>query len=118
MLKDLQLVDGDLVDDANGSLVVLEGTSAVIQSLKHSLKLFLGEFFLEPTDGIDWFGIVEKPFAARKLRDAIIVQLTKEPSIESIESLTIQKGAEPRSVQVDIVIFAGGERIQFSEVAL
>lgn len=116
MLRDLQLIDGDLVDDANGSLVVLEGSDAVIQSVTNSLKLFLGEFFLEPTDGVDWFGIVEKPFAALKLRDAIIAQLAKEPAIESIESLSIQKGATPRSVQVDIVVVAGGERITLSEV--
>lgn len=116
MLRDLQLIDGDLVDDANGSLCILEGSDAVIQSITNSLKLFLGEFFLEPTEGIDWFGIVEKPFAAQKLRDAIIAQLTKEPAIESIESLTIQKGNLPRSVQVEIVAFAGGERIEFSEV--
>ena len=111
MLKDLKITEGDLVDDGNGSLEYVEGADAVVQSINHSLKLFLGEFFLEPGEGVDWFGIVEKPFGAKKIRDAIIAQLLKEPAIESIEEFNIEPGTEPRSIKVSWSVMAGGTRI-------
>lgn len=116
MLRDLQLIEGDLVDDGDGSLVTLEGAAAVEQSINHSMKLFLGEFFLEPGEGIDWLGLAEKPFLATRVRDAIITQLAKEPAIESIEEFTLDPGTEPRSIKVAWVVIAGGDRISGSEV--
>ncbi len=116
MLRDLQMFEGDLVDDGNGSLAIVEGAAAVEQSINHSMKLFLGEFFLEPGEGIDWFGLAEKPFLASRIRDAIIAQLAKEPAIESIEEFTIDAGEEPRSIKAAWVVIASGERISGSEV--
>lgn len=111
MLKDMKIIEGDLVDDGNGSLAYVDGADAVTQNINHSLKLFLGEFFLEPGEGVDWFGIVEKPFAAKKLRDAIIAQLIKEPAIESIEEFNIEPGTAKRSIKVSWSVMAGGTRI-------
>lgn len=115
MLKDIQLQDGDFVSDGDGSFVVLEGADAVAQNMRHICELFLGEFFLEPGKGIDFRKLGEKGTSLAEIRDGIVDALRQEPAIESIDSFTIEKGSEPRSLVVDWDVTISGERVTGKE---
>lgn len=48
----------DLHLDATGNLVLAYDAEAVGQHARQRLQFFLGEWFLDPTIGVDWFGRV------------------------------------------------------------
>jgi len=111
MLKDLKIENGDFVEDGNGSWVELTGSDAVSQQINHLMKLFLGEFFLEPGEGIDWRKISEKPLSVEAVKDAIIAALRREPAIESIDNFKMEPDTETRKFIVTWAVTIGGTRV-------
>lgn len=99
-MKTLKIENNDLVYE-NGRLVVLEGIDALRQILGNRLKLFLGEWYLSPSEGIDWFGLVDRSgFSRTAFINEIKTALLKEPSVISINKLDASFGRSDRSVSI------------------
>lgn len=95
-------VDGDIVTSGEH---FASGKEATRQSVIRRLRLFLGEFFLDATDGTDWFGGVlgktRQDFAEATLKRRIITT----PGIIGISSfsLTIEQRERRISVQASVI---------------
>lgn len=105
-------IDGDIVTSGQEFAT---GKEATRQSIIRRLRLFLGEFFLDATDGTDWFGAVlgktRQDVAEATLKRRIITT----PGVVGISefSLTIEPIERRISVQAS-VIDVNNEQIQFT----
>ncbi|EQA45398.1 hypothetical protein LEP1GSC050_3082 [Leptospira broomii serovar Hurstbridge str. 5399] len=99
-MRTLKVENNDLVYK-NGRLVQLEGIDALEQILGNRLKLFLGEWFLAPAEGVDWIGLVDQgPFLQPGFINAIKTALLKEPSVTSITKLDANFDRAARQVTI------------------
>ena len=65
-------LDPDTGDIATSGVTFLSGDLEVAQTVKTRLRLFLGEYFRDITDGTDWFGSILSKTTALSAKDAII----------------------------------------------
>lgn len=72
----------DLVFDASGNMLLIDGPERVAQDLKIALLMFYGEYFFDRERGIDYFGTV----------------LVKNPDKILIESLLRASVSEVRDI--------------------
>ncbi|EPG74112.1 hypothetical protein LEP1GSC058_3100 [Leptospira fainei serovar Hurstbridge str. BUT 6] len=99
-MKTLKVENNDLVYE-NGRLVQLEGIDALKQILGNRLKLFLGEWFLAPDEGVDWIGLVDQgPFVQSRFINAVKTALLKEPTVTSITKLDVSFDRATRQVTI------------------
>lgn len=95
-------VNGDI---ATSGEHFASGKEATRQSVIRRLRLFLGEFFLDATDGTDWFGGVlgktRQDFAEATLKRRIITT----PGIIAISSfsLTLEPAERRITVQASVI---------------
>lgn len=95
-------VDGDIVTSGEH---FAEGKEATRQGVIRRLRLFLGEFFLDATDGTPWFsgifGKTDQDFAEAALKRRIITA----PGVVGISSfsLTIEQQARRIVVQAEVI---------------
>ena len=96
---------GDLFLDTNGNLVLTQTLAQVVQQdLTICLRMFQGEWFLDPSQGIPYFqsilGVKAAPgIVAQIFRTAI----AQRPGIQSINSLTVTN-LPNRSIQITFSI--------------
>lgn len=96
-------------------LVFITGTEAIIQRVRNRLKLFKNEWFYEPEEGVDWFGVFEKPFTFRKMETELYRVLSNDPEIDSIEEIKLDPDFSNRSISIDIAVKAGSDTITLTE---
>lgn len=96
------LVDdsGDLVI-RNGDLVLIDGAEEIAQRLRIRLRLFVGEWFLAPAEGVPYF----ERILGRKITKAALLSLLREqilacPGVAEVTSLTAEVDGGRRSVSV------------------
>ena len=101
--------DGDL---ALGSQEFLTGYSAeeVAQNVRTRLKFFLGEWFLNTSDGTDWFGSVLGKGSTLSSRESVIrrrILLTPGCAGMTAFSITTDIATRELSVNASIVSSSG-----------
>ncbi|PJZ49219.1 hypothetical protein [Leptospira saintgironsiae] len=114
-MKTLKVINNDLVyiesegsADTNpnrGRLVMLEGLDALRQILGNRLRMHLGEWYLAPEAGVDWFGLVdEKSFFRPGFLAAIKKAILGEPAVTKIISLDASFDRKTRTVTVEFEV--------------
>jgi hypothetical protein len=78
----LALVNGDL------QLTTISNATALKQRITNRLALFVGEWFLEPTAGVDWFSVLGKSNVAA-IETLVRKELAREENIVSINSVSV-----------------------------
>lgn len=100
--RDLRLdpLTGDL-DLSGGQLHLTEGVEAIAQSIRARLLFFLGEWFLDPTAGIKYFGsvLVKNP-QIPVIQSIFRAEILKTPGVASLESLVLTYNSTARSLSV------------------
>lgn len=71
----------DIEIDETGNLVMVEDAEAVAQHARQRLSFFKGEWFLDETVGLDWFGVLGT--TATSTNRAIGEALVKECILET-----------------------------------
>lgn len=104
--------DGDIVTSGQ---IFATGKEATRQSIIRRLRLFLGEFFLDATDGTDWFGAVLGKTSMDIAEATLKRRIIATPGVVGISefSLTIEPKERRISVQAS-VIDVNNEQIQFT----
>lgn len=106
--------DGDLV--TRGKMFLTE-REAIAQTIVTRLKLFLGEYFRDVTDGTPWFQQILGKFENLNAVEAIIRnRIARTQGVVRILSFSIQYDLEARtlSVQAAVLTAYGEADIQFS----
>ena len=83
-LDDLRLVNGDFV-----WLGPSDRAAEIAQHLKIRLRHFLGEWFLNANEGVDWFGLMEKGTGRKKIEAVIRKVITTTPGVVGINVMTL-----------------------------
>src|SRR4029077_4743012 len=75
--KDLKIVNGDLV--------LVDGTAGIMQNILQTLKIFLGEWFMDNTLGIDYFGSILVKNPNQAIINAIFInQILSVPGVTAL----------------------------------
>ncbi len=120
-MKTLKIENGDFFPPirkgSRTSWEVLDGQEAVAQRIRHRLKLWKGDWFLDKSQGIDWIGVFEKPFSVRKMKSEIYRAVEKDEQVDRIESLEVIPDYSDRSlvINVSIKILSETEPVKISE---
>ncbi|PJZ24400.1 hypothetical protein CH352_14430 [Leptospira hartskeerlii] len=88
-----------------GRLVMLEGVDALRQILGNRLKMFLGEWYLAPNEGVDWLSLVDqKIFVRSAFLDEVRKAILKEPAVTKIVSLDADFDPKTRRVSIQFEV--------------
>ena len=91
-MRAAKIVDGDLVELSDRTSQFINGNEEALQYIDNLLKFTLGEFFLEPNEGIDWFRILESKTGVRILiRSEFIKALNNDNRVTKIISISVDK---------------------------
>ena len=104
-----------VIEDNDFSLIT--GRDEIGQVLKQKLKLFLGEFFLDTTKGIDYFGAI----LGKNKNPAQIDTIFKEAIVSSrgiIELISYKTDITDRSLRLDFVARTSDGILTFSETLI
>ena len=89
-MRAARIVDGDLVELSDFSSEFITGNDEALQYIDDLVKFTLEEFFLEPTEGIDWFRILESKENVRLLiRTEIIKAFDNDNRITRIIRIAV-----------------------------
>lgn len=100
-MKTLKVVSNDYVYE-DGGLVWVEGLDALAQILKNRIALFLGEWFLAPSSGIDWFTLLEqKQFPEKRIMRAVRAAIIADPRVIRVISITADFDRASRTVEIE-----------------
>lgn len=109
--------DGDL---ALGAEEFLAGYTAeeVAQNVLTRLKLFLGEWFLDTTDGTDWFGSVLGKGSVLASRESVIRQrILLTPGCAGMTAFSLTTDIATRELTVTAsIVSASGENVEINYV--
>ncbi|MCB1176512.1 MAG: hypothetical protein KDK36_02930 [Leptospiraceae bacterium] len=87
-MKTLQLTDRDLTI-SNYNFIELDDENTLKQRIKNRLALFLGEFSLEPNEGMDWFTLKEYAYNTDEISKAVRSEILRDTEVVSINSLEV-----------------------------
>lgn len=77
----------DIDFTANGDLQLVDGTTAILQNILQTLKIFFGEWFLDQSLGIDYFNQILIKNPNRDVINAIFInQILSVPGVISLLS--------------------------------
>lgn len=83
-----KIVDGDLVIDGNGDIVMVEGDEELAQAMEMTLQTRKGEFFLELEHGLVFDNLLGKEVNQEQARDDIIEVVSQEDRIASVKEVS------------------------------
>jgi len=117
-MRTFKLVDGDLVFDNNGDLVMVEGKEEEAQSLERIFSANVKEFFLDPDHGFDFDLLKTKRPDKNLIRLGLITAATQDERVKSVKDATIDFDNTARSLAIGFkIITKTGNTIE-SEVTL
>ncbi|MGL5435869.1 MAG: hypothetical protein ACRDBO_10795 [Lachnospiraceae bacterium] len=92
----LKLIDGDLVFDADGMLVIVEGDETTAQNIQTVLRTWKGDFELVPDHGADYDKVFDADVSDLSFapEDVVRAAIYQEDDVKSIESLTVTEDTE------------------------
>lgn len=102
-MRDLRLTAGDLLLDED--LVTVSGREEVAQSCGVLLGTNQGEWWLNPSQGLD-FAAVQGKATDDEIRDAVTAALLQEPRIETVDAVEITRDPLTRTVAVSFTASA------------
>ena len=112
--------------DESGDLITrgkmfLSGREAIAQTVVTRLKLFLGEFFRDVTDGTPWFQQILGKFENLNAVEALLRnRIARSPGVIRLLSFALQFDLDSRtlSVQAQVLTQYGEQDIQFTSMAV
>lgn len=103
-IKTWDIVNGE-ISLVNNSFVDVLDRVALAQRLEGKLKMFVGEWFLDLTRGVNWIDILStKPFRVDDFAPIIRKVLLDDPAVVSITSLDITPNNATRVLTVDFEV--------------
>lgn len=92
--------DGDL-DLSTNDFQLVDGVDAVRQELQIRYRFFLGEWFLDPDEGVPYVRDVLKKNPNEAQVRAMLVEVAKTtPGVASVDSITLDLDAATRTLTV------------------
>ncbi|WP_289142927.1 DUF2634 domain-containing protein [uncultured Brevibacillus sp.] len=111
-MQSLKLVNGDIVFDENGELIMIEGPEEVAQCAADVLGTNKKEWFLNPLKGIKFRAFLDKYQSEEEMREEIRQGLFQEPRIKTVESIHFTIDRKKRTIEIHFQATADtGERI-------
>lgn len=103
-MKTPKLLNNDIVI-LNGKIVWHYDKDALSQILANRLKLWLGEWFLAPSSGVDWFGLVDqKGFLKARFISELRTNILNEPNVSRVARLDASFDNKTRIVNCNMEI--------------
>lgn len=106
MKSPLLNASGDIVI-RNNDFVMLEGDEELAQCVRVTYKTDKGEYFLDPTFGLNKEPLLAKQFDEVEATDAIVEATGQEERIESVTNVTFNKINRLLEVNVELVKDSG-----------
>lgn len=98
------ILNGEIQFTSN-SFVVLTDRDALAQRLEGRIEMFVGEWFLDSTRGIDWTDILSsKPFRTENIDPIIRAALLADPAVTEILELTFTQDNTTRQLAIDFSV--------------
>ena len=95
----------DIEIGADGNLVMVEDAAAVGQHARQRLSFFLGEWFLDTTIGVDWFGKVfglQATDSERAIAEAIVKACVLDtPGVTALSEISTKRDRTTRGFVVE-----------------
>lgn len=87
---------------ASGDLAMVSGAESIAQAVRQKLKLFLGEYYLDETQGMDWWNtvLVKNPNLAA-VRTLIRSAIEEVPGIRAVITFNLDFAAATRQLGVE-----------------
>lgn len=111
-------VDGDLVTRGR---MFQTGREAIAQTIVTRLRLFLGEYFRDVTDGTPWFQQILGKFENLNAVEAILRnRISRTQGVVRLLSFEIQYDLDARTIAVQATVLTvyGEADVQFSNVTV
>lgn len=108
-MSDLKLTaDGDL-DITAGALTLVTGADAIAQQIKIALRLFKGEWFLSPTEGMPYFDkIFQKGVRPAAVESIFRRALLAIPGVLEVLFLELELDGATRQMSLDFEVRVEG----------
>lgn len=107
-------------DIFSSGAIFLSDKEAVAQTISTRLKLFLGEYFRDVTDGMPWFerqnglpGILQKGFTIAQVEGLIRDRIMKTDGVLKILTFSTSYDIDKRAYNVETTVFT-----EFGEVSV
>lgn len=109
-----KLENGDIVI-RNGEWIFVEGDEELAQSVKATMQMQRGEFFLEEEAGMRYDNLLGKSSNINEVRDDIIEAVSQEERVRFIVELDISDDERARKRTVTLVIEKeNGEQLEIN----
>lgn len=89
--------DGDIV---TSGVQFKTGKEATAQGIKHRLRLFLGEYFLDATEGTPWFQSILGKSSDGVAEISVKQRIITAPDVVGFTEFEFSRNAQERSIQV------------------
>lgn len=90
------------IDLSTNDLILIDGSKAIAQHLSIRLQFFLGEWFLDTTQGIPYFQeILTKDFDLETVQLIFSDTITTTPGVQSLEEFNLQLNNANRVLRVN-----------------
>ena len=98
---DMRLDANHDIDITNAQAWLITGDDEVAQDVDHSLQLFLGESFMDPSDGLPFFDRI----LVRNVNEADVFQIYQSyilarPGIATVDDLQLERNRETRELDI------------------
>lgn len=108
-MADLKLGDGGDLDLTAGAVTLVTGSDAIAQQLRIALRLFKGEWFLSPTEGIPYFEqVFQKGVRPAALEALFRRALLKVPGVLEVITLDLDLVPETRKLLLTFEVSIDG----------
>lgn len=115
-MKTFKIVDGDLVFDGQGNLVMVEGEDEIVQSIERILTTNKGEWFLNLEHGLDYQEIQGKGRDIEGIKLAITEAILQEERVSEVEKIDLFLDKD-RHLKINVTArLQGGDTLDLSEV--
>lgn len=102
--------NGDIVTSGNQFKT---GKTATAQGIKHRLRMFLGEYFLDATDGTPWFQSILGKTPDGVAEISIKQRIITAPDVVAITSFEFNRNAQERSIEINAqLVDVNNEQVQ------
>lgn len=115
-MKTFKIVNGDLVFDGQGNLVMVEGEDEIAQSIERILTTNKGEWFLNLEHGLDYSAIQGKGRDIEGIKLAITEAILQEGRVSEVEKIDLSLDKD-RHLKIDVTVrLQEGDTLEVSEV--
>ncbi|WP_312118188.1 contractile injection system sheath initiator [Brevibacillus reuszeri] len=102
-MQSLKLVNGDIVFDENGELIMIEGPEEIAQCAESVLGTNKGEWFLNLDLGIKFKAFLGKDLSEEEMREEIRKGLFQEERIQTVEEICFTADYKSRTMDIYFV---------------